>query len=75
LFLGDKSETLKIFKTFARRAHREYNSSIVKIQSDNGSEFKNMNIEYWRDKEGVKHEFSTTSTLNKIELLNARIRP
>jgi hypothetical protein len=31
LFLGDKSETPKIFKTFARRAKREYNSPIVKI--------------------------------------------
>jgi transposase InsO family protein len=45
LFLGDKSETLKIFKTFARRAQREYNFQIVKIRSDNDSEFKNMNIE------------------------------
>jgi hypothetical protein len=45
LFLGDKSETTEIFKTFARRAQREYNSPIVKFQSDNGSEFKNMNIE------------------------------
>jgi hypothetical protein len=34
----------------------------VKIQSDNGSEFKNMNIEDWCDKEGVKHKFSTTYT-------------
>jgi hypothetical protein len=34
----------------------------VKIQSDNGSEFKNMNIEDWCDKEGVKHEFSATYT-------------
>jgi transposase InsO family protein len=62
LFLGDKSETLKIFKTFARRAQREYNFQIVKIRSDNGSEFKNMNIEDWRYKEGVKHEFSATYT-------------
>jgi transposase InsO family protein len=62
LFLGDKSETLKIFKTFVRRAQREYNSPIVKIWSDNGSEFKNMNIEDWCDKEGVKHEFSVTYT-------------
>ena len=62
MFLGDKSETPEIFKTFARRAQREYNSQIVKIQSDNGSKFKNMNIEDWCDKEGVKHEFSATYT-------------
>jgi transposase InsO family protein len=62
LFLGDKSETSEIFKTFVRRTQREYNSSIVKIRSDNGSKFKNINIEDWCDKEGVKHEFSTTYT-------------
>jgi transposase InsO family protein len=62
LFLGDKSETPEIFKTFARRAQREYNSPIVKNQSDNGSEFKNMSIEDWCDKEGVKHEFSAIYT-------------
>jgi transposase InsO family protein len=49
LFLGDKSETPEIFKN-ARRAQREYNSHIVKIRSDNGSEFKNMNIEDWCNK-------------------------
>ena len=42
---GDKGETPEIFKTFARRAQREYNSPIVKIRSDNGTEFKNMKIE------------------------------
>ena len=45
MFLGDKSEASETFKTFARRAQREYNTNIVKIRSDNGTEFKNMNIE------------------------------
>jgi hypothetical protein len=62
MFLGDKSETSGIFKTFARRAQREYNTKIVKIRSDNDTEFKNMNIEEWCDEEGVKHEFSVTYT-------------
>jgi transposase InsO family protein len=62
IFLGDKSETSGIFKTFAIRAQREYNTQIVKIRSDNDTEFKNMNIEEWCDEEGVKHEFSTTYT-------------
>jgi len=61
MFLGDKSETSKIFKTFAR-AQREYYSPIVKIRSDNVTEFKNMKIEEWYDEEGVKHEFSVTYT-------------
>ena len=53
---------VRIFKTFARRAQREYNSPIVKIRSDNGTEFKNMKIEEWCDEEGIKHEFSATYT-------------
>jgi hypothetical protein len=61
LFLCDKSETPEIFKTFARRAQREYNSPIVKIQSDNSFKFKNMN-EDWCGKESVKYEFSATYT-------------
>jgi transposase InsO family protein len=62
LFLGHKNKTPEIFKPFTRRAQREYNSSIVKIRSDNGSEFKNMNIGDWCDKEGAKHEFSAAYT-------------
>jgi transposase InsO family protein len=62
MFLGYKSETSRIFKTFVRRAQREYNTQIVKIWSDNGTEFKNMNIIEWCDEEGVKHEFSATHT-------------
>ena len=62
MFLGDKGETLEVFKTFARIAQREYNSPIVKIRSDNGTEFKNMKIEEWCDEEGIKHEFSATYT-------------
>ena len=62
MFQGDKGETPEVFKTFARRAQKEYNSPIVKIRSDNGTEFKNMKIEEWCDKEGVKHEFSATYT-------------
>src|SRR4029078_12185594 len=60
MYLYYKSETPKVFKTFARRAQREYNSPIVKIQSNNGTEFKNIKIEEWYDEEGIKHEFSAT---------------
>ena len=62
MFLGDKGETPELFKIFARRAQREHNSPIVKIRSDNGTEFKNMKIEEWYDEEGIKHEFSATYT-------------
>ncbi|WVZ55842.1 hypothetical protein U9M48_006450 [Paspalum notatum var. saurae] len=62
LFLGDKSETPDKFKIFAKRAQREFGLNIVKVRSDNGSEFKNYKVDDWCDEEGIKHEFSATYT-------------
>ena len=61
-FLKDKSETQAIFKKFARRAQREFNVKIKKVRSDNGTEFRNTNIEEFLDEEGIKHEFSVPYT-------------
>ena len=72
MFLGDKSETPEVFKTFARRSQREYNSPIVKIRNDNGTEFKNMKIKEWCDEEGIKHEFSATNTPQQNEVLERK---
>ena len=59
---------------YARRAQREYNSPIVKIRSDNDTEFKNMKIEEWCDEEGIKHEFSATYTPQQMEWWKERTR-
>jgi transposase InsO family protein len=39
---------------------------IKKIRSDNRSEFKNSQIEGFLEEEGIKHEFSSPYTLNKM---------
>jgi transposase InsO family protein len=57
-FLHDKSETQGVFKKFLRRAQNEFNLRIKKIRSDNGSEFKNTQVDDYLDEEGIKHEFS-----------------
>jgi transposase InsO family protein len=57
-FLHDKSETQGVLKKFLRRAQNEFNLRIKKIRSDNGSEFKNTQIDDYLDEEGIKHEFS-----------------
>jgi transposase InsO family protein len=49
-------------KTFVRRAQKEFDLPIKKIRSDNGSEFKNTQVEEFLDEEGIKHEFSTPYT-------------
>jgi transposase InsO family protein len=45
-----------------RRAQNEFGLSIKKIRSDNGTEFKNSQIEGFLEDEGIKHEFSSPYT-------------
>jgi transposase InsO family protein len=56
-FLLDKSETQEVFKKFLKRAQNEFDAKVKKIRSDNGSEFKNTQVEDYLDQEGIKHEF------------------
>jgi hypothetical protein len=49
-------------KGFLRRAQNEFGLRIKKIRSDNGTEFKNSQIEGFLEDEGIKHEFSSPYT-------------
>jgi transposase InsO family protein len=49
-------------KIFIRRAQKESGLPIKKVRSDNGTEFKNTQVEEFLDEEGTKHEFSTPYT-------------
>ena len=40
-----------------QRAQNEFDVKIKRVRSDNGTEFKNTNIEEFFDEEGIKHEF------------------
>ncbi|XP_066311232.1 uncharacterized protein [Miscanthus floridulus] len=46
---GEKSEVQGIFKKFARRSQNEFDVKIKRVRSDNGTEFKNTNIEEFID--------------------------
>jgi hypothetical protein len=59
-FLQEKSQTQETLKGFLRRAQNEFGIRIKKIRSDNGTEFKNSQIEGFLADEGIKHEFSST---------------
>jgi transposase InsO family protein len=61
-FLQDKSETQGTLKCFLRRAQNEFGLKVKKIRSDNGSEFKNLQVEEYLEEEGVKHEFTAPYT-------------
>jgi transposase InsO family protein len=61
-FLQEKSQTQEILKRFLRRAQNEFRLRIKKIRSENGTEFKNSQIEGFLEEEGIKHEFSSPYT-------------
>jgi transposase InsO family protein len=61
-FLQEKFETQGTLKRFLRRAQNEFELKVKTIRSDNGSEFKNLQVEEYLDEEGIKHEFSAPCT-------------
>jgi transposase InsO family protein len=61
-FLLEKSQTQETLKRFLRRAQNEFGLRIKKIRSDNGTEFKNSQIEGFLEEEGIKYEFSSPYT-------------
>jgi transposase InsO family protein len=61
-FLQEKSQTQETLKGFLRQAQNEFGLRIKKIRSDNGTEFKNSQIEGFLEEEGIKHEFSSPYT-------------
>ena len=62
LVLQDKSETQGTLKSFLRRAQNEFELKVKKIRSDNGSEFKNLQVEEFLEEKGIKHELSAPYT-------------
>jgi hypothetical protein len=40
-----------------RRAQNEFELKIKKIRNDNETEFKNIGVDQYLTKEGIKHEF------------------
>jgi transposase InsO family protein len=61
-FMKDKGKVHEIFKKFATRSQNEFDVKINRVRSDNGSEFKNTNIEEYLDEEGIGHELSVPYT-------------
>jgi transposase InsO family protein len=61
-FLQDKYETQGTLKRFLSRAQNEFELKVKKIWSNNGFEFKNLQIKEYLEEEGIKHEFSAPYT-------------
>ena len=54
-FLVDKSDVFVIFKSFVKGIHNEFETTIKKVRSDNGSEFKNTRIDELCDEFRIRH--------------------
>jgi transposase InsO family protein len=61
-FLQDKSETQEVLKKFLRMTQNEFDAKVKKIRSDNGTEFKNTQVEDFLDEEDIKLELSAPYT-------------
>jgi transposase InsO family protein len=72
-FLQEKSQTQETLKRFLRWAQNEFGLRIKKIRSDNGTEFKNSQIEGFLE-EGIKHEFSSPYTPQQSSVVERKNR-
>jgi transposase InsO family protein len=61
-FLQDKSETQEVLKKFLRMTQNKFDAKVKKIRSDNGTKFKNTQVEDFLDEQDIKHEFLASYT-------------
>jgi transposase InsO family protein len=57
-----------------RQSQNEFILRIKKIRSDNGTEFKNSQIEVFLEEEGIKHEFSSPYTPQQNDVVERKNR-
>nr|GEY22649.1 ribonuclease H-like domain-containing protein [Tanacetum cinerariifolium] len=71
-FLATKDETSTILKTFIAGIEKKINHKVKIIRSDNGTEFKNHDLNQFCGMKGIKREFSVARTpqQNGAEVVN-----
>jgi transposase InsO family protein len=70
----DKSDVFATFKSFVKGIHNEFEITIKRVRSDNGSEFKNTKIDELYDKFGIRHQFLAKYTLQSNGLVERKNR-
>jgi len=61
-FLSNKSDAFATFKSFVNRIHNEFETTIKKVRSDIGSEFKNTRVDELCDEFSIRHQVSAKYT-------------
>ncbi|GJR00737.1 putative ribonuclease H-like domain-containing protein [Tanacetum coccineum] len=64
-FLATKDETSRILKTFITGIENQINHKVKIIRCDDGTEFKNNDMNQFYGMKGIKREFSVARTLQK----------
>ena len=70
----DKSDVFATFKSFVKGIHNEFETTIKKVRSDNGSEFKNTRVDELCDEFGIRHQFSAKYTPQSNDLVERKNR-
>jgi hypothetical protein len=73
VFLVDKSDVFATFNSFIKRVHNEFETTIKKVRSDNGSEFKNTRVDKLYDKLELGINSRPSTLHNQMVLLRGRI--
>nr|GEZ46712.1 putative ribonuclease H-like domain-containing protein [Tanacetum cinerariifolium] len=73
-FLHSKDETPEIIKKCIAQAQLNYKAKICKIHTDNGTEFKNVNLKAYYENLGIMQQFSTARTPHQNRVVERRNR-
>jgi transposase InsO family protein len=70
----DKSNVFATFKSFVKSIHNEFETTIKRVRSDNGSEFRNIRIYDLCDEFRIRHQFSAKYTPQSNGLIKRKNR-
>nr|GEU63852.1 putative ribonuclease H-like domain-containing protein [Tanacetum cinerariifolium] len=73
-FLHSKDENPEIIKKFIAQAQLNYKAKVYKIRTDNGTEFKKVNLKAHYEKLGIMQQFSTARTPHQNGVVKRRNR-
>ena len=74
IFLKSKSDTFENLTILIRKLESLYKIPVRRIRSNNGTEFKNSNMENFCDENGIKQEFSVAYTPQMNEVAERKNR-
>nr|GEZ45460.1 hypothetical protein [Tanacetum cinerariifolium] len=73
-FLATKDETTPILKTFLTGVENQLSLKVKVLKSDNGTEFKNFDLNQFCGLKGIKREFSVPRTLQQNGIADRKNR-